>query len=47
MPQEDKPEVHMGNMGFGHIQCELELAFQKGTTGFTHFLRMRPSPFHD
>src|SRR5690606_12548828 len=46
--QEDKAVIHMCNMGFLHIQRELQFAFEEFTTCFAHCLGMFASPLdHD
>lgn len=47
VPQKDKAVVDVGDMGLGHIQRQLQSAFQKGAACFTDFLCLSLGPFDD
>src|SRR5260370_9422295 len=47
MPQKDEAIIDVGDMGFLHIQRQLQLAFQKGTALLADGLSMGLRPFDD
>lgn len=47
MSKEDKTVIDMRNMGFLHIQCQLQLFFQKHPALLTDNLGMCFRPFDD
>ena len=47
MPQEDKAVIDVGDMGFVHIQRQLQLTFQKGPALLADGLGMGLRPFDD
>src|SRR5450631_261310 len=47
MPQKDEAVIDVGDMGFLHIQRQLQLAFQKGTALLADGLGMGLRPFDD